>query len=490
MNQPQAATNARGALVRRVLGVVTEVRPGETVTALLLTLNVFVLLTAYYVIKPVREGLILELESGAEYKSYMSGAIALLLLVLVPLYARFASRVSRNRLVVGVTLFFVLHLVLFYLASRVSELRPHLGLFFYLWVGVFNMMLVAQFWAFANDVYSDEQGERLFALVGLGASVGAALGAKVADLLAEPVGRYNLLLVAAGMLSLCALLFQWVHRRESGAREARTDSAKGTQERDAKPDTSLAAGAEPATTSPDGHEKVSPRQRVAGAFGLVARHRYLRLLAIFSLVFTVVNTNGEYMLSKLFKAEALERVAQGALAESAVGNYLASEYGEFFFYVNVCGIVLQAFVVSRLVRYGGLRLAFLVLPVVALLGGIAFLAWPLLAVLRVTKIAENSTDYSVNNTVRNMLWLPTTQEMKYKAKQAVDTFFIRMGDVSSAAFVAVGVGVLGVGVRSFAAMNVIIIVGWLLLARAILRENAAMKARHGGENEEDAARAG
>src|SRR6187551_722691 len=181
----------------------------------MLTLNVFFLLTAYYVIKPVREGLILELEGGAEYKSYMSGAIAVLLLLLVPLYSAFASRVARNRLVVGVTIFFVSHLLLFYFASSRPELRAQLGLVFYVWVGIFNMMLVAQFWAFANDIYDKERGKRLFPLVGIGASLGAALGAKIAELLAERIGIYQLLLVSAGLLSLCAGLFHWVHQRES-----------------------------------------------------------------------------------------------------------------------------------------------------------------------------------------------------------------------------------------------------------------------------------
>lgn len=70
--------------IERALGLITDVRPGEAPTALLLTLNVFILLTAYYVIKPVREGLILEMKSGAEYKSFMSGGIAIALVFLVP----------------------------------------------------------------------------------------------------------------------------------------------------------------------------------------------------------------------------------------------------------------------------------------------------------------------------------------------------------------------------------------------------------------------
>ena len=114
--------------------------------------------------------------------------------------------------------------------------------------------------------------------------------------------------------------------------------------------------------------------------------------------------------------------------------------------------------------------AFFVMPLIALLDGAAVAVVPALAVVFVGKIAENSTDYSLNNTLRQMLWLPTSREMKYKAKQAVDTFFVRMGDVASAAWVVVGASAFGLGVRGFALTNVLLVVVWLVLAVAIVRE--------------------
>ncbi len=126
-----------------VLNLITEVRAGEGITALLLTVNIFLLLSAYYLIKPVREELILVMDSGAEYKSYMSAAIAVALLFAVPIYSNFAKRLPRNRLVIGVTLFFISHIALFFFAAQVPSIKPNLGLIFYLWVGIFNMMVVA-----------------------------------------------------------------------------------------------------------------------------------------------------------------------------------------------------------------------------------------------------------------------------------------------------------------------------------------------------------
>jgi AAA family ATP:ADP antiporter len=440
--------------LERTLRVVTEVRAGEGITALILMLDVFLLLTAYYVIKPVRDGLILEMASGAEYKSYMSAAIAAALLGAVPAYSRVAKKLPGNRLVIGVTLFFASHLLLFYFASLSDAVRGYLGLLFYLWVGIFNMMVVAQFWAFANDVYTEEQGKRLFALVGVGAASGAMIGSAVAMVLARTLGVYQMLLVSAGILVLFAALIQVVHVRESGRND-----------RSNKPDKDAAASED--------------ADRKRGAYAMVFKHRYLTLLAAFHLVFTLVNTNGEYMLSKLFKGAAEAAEAAGALGEMTVGAYLTGNLGEFYLYVNSLTVVIQLFVVSRLVKFGGLRLAFLVLPCIALLDAAAVAVLPVLFVLRIGKVAENAVDYSVNNTVRHMLWLPTTREMKYRAKQAVDTFFVRMGDVGSALLVFVGVTFLAWNVRSFALANLVLVAVWLFLAFAILRENRKLSQQAG-----------
>ncbi|HVH41131.1 MAG TPA: Npt1/Npt2 family nucleotide transporter [Labilithrix sp.] len=461
-------TDERSPL-ERALGIVTEVKAGEGITALLLTLNVFLLLTAYYVIKPVREGLILAMNSGAEYKSYLSAAIAISLLVAVPAYARVASRVAKNKLVVGVTLFFAAHLAVFWMLSKLPAAEKNLGFVFFVWVGIFNMMVVAQFWAFANDLYSQEQGKRLFALVGIGASLGAALGAYVTNFLQHTLGLgvYELLIVSALLLVGCATLTQLAHAREHRA-EAREP---GHPFREAPP--SKAKDTPPA------------EKERTGAFALVFQHKYLLLIAIFSLVFTFVNTNGEYMLSVLVKAQAKEAAAQlGIVGDEAVRTFTKSYgttfYGTFFLWVNVIGVAVQTFAVSRIVKLGGLRLAFFILPVIALFDSVALLTLPALlavsplSVLRPGKIAENAADYSVNNTVRNMLWLPTSTEMKYKAKQAVDTFFVRMGDVASAALVYLGGSLFGWPVRNFAMVNAGLIVVWLVVARSIVRENQAM----------------
>ena len=210
-------------LLDRFLCLFTEVRPGESTTALVLMANVFLLWTAYYIIKPVREALILA-GGGAEIKSYAAAGQAVLLLVAVPLYARLASRLRRLTLITVVTLFFVACLLGFYL---LAGLGISLGVPFYLWVGIFNVMLVAQFWSYANDLYSTDQGKRLFVILGFGASGGAVVGSLATGWMIVPLGTYNLLLVSAGLLLVSLLLTLLADRRERRRRPVEQQPSSG-----------------------------------------------------------------------------------------------------------------------------------------------------------------------------------------------------------------------------------------------------------------------
>ena len=133
-------------------------------------------------------------------------------------------------------------------------------------------------------------------------------------------------------------------------------------------------------------------------------------------------------------------------------------------------LLLQLFVTSRAMRHLGVRGSLFILPVLALVNYSVIAIAPVLAVIRWGKILENSTDYSIQNTLRHALFLPTTREAKYKAKSVIDTFCTRFGDVLQAGVVFGGTAI-GLGVWGFAWLNVVLTVAWLAVATQIAREH-------------------
>src|SRR5258705_7602998 len=192
----------RSGGVERFLRLFTDLRAGEAGTALLLTANVFLLICAYSLLKVLREPLILA-GGGAEVKSSYSAGQAVLLLAAVPLYGMLAAKFPRRRLINTVTLFFLACLVGFFVLAR---FQVPVGVAFYIWLGIFNVMVIAQFWSFANDVYTSDEGKRLFPIVAFGQSAGAVLGAYLAGRAVDWGGLYPLFLLGAVLLLLGPLI--------------------------------------------------------------------------------------------------------------------------------------------------------------------------------------------------------------------------------------------------------------------------------------------
>jgi AAA family ATP:ADP antiporter len=424
----------------RFLTLFAEVHAGEAGTVVLLTVDVFLLLTAYYIIKPVREALILS-GGGAEVKSYAAAGQALLLLVAVPAYARLASRLPRLRLIGSVTVFFSSCLVVFYLLAHAGLA---IGVPFYLWVGIFNVMIVAQFWSFANDVYTPAEGQRLFAIVGFGASSGAVFGSFLAGRLVEPLGINQLMLLSAVLLLVTILLTREVAVRRRAPTAPPNPSARSTG------------------TAGDDVGPLAP----GGAFRLLLRNRYLLLIALLILFINWVNTTGEFLLGRIVTSAAETAVATGTAGDVTVSEYIGKFYADFLSIVGLASLLIQLFLVSRAIKYLGVRVCLLILPAIALGGYLLLASIPVLTVVRWAKTAENATDYSLQNTIRNVLFLPTTREEKYKAKQAIDTFFQRAGDVLSALVVFVGTELLALTTSGFAVVNAVLVLLWLTIAAA------------------------
>ena len=433
---PETTLNSqRRSGLDRLLSVFADVRAGEGATVVLMLINIFLLLVCYSVIKTVREPLIL-LGGGAEVRSYAAAGQAILLMAFVPLYGWFASRVDRARLLVGVTIFFIACIELF--AAAVVARVPYTGVAFFIWVGIFNMSLVAQFWSFASDIYNKEAGDRLFPIIMIGMTAGAPLGSYIAGhLFRTGLAPQVILQVSAVLLAVSIALYLRINS---------TEERKRTE-----PQPLLAAG---------------------DAFQLVFANRYLRLIAALVVLLNIVNTTGEYLVARLLSAH----VSELALADAAFNKqaYIGAFFGDYQFWVNLTALFLQAFATSRLVKHTGLRGALLALPLVAL-GGYAIVAAGVsFSVVRWVKTAENATDYSIMNTARQLVWLPATREEKYKAKQAIDTFFVRAGDVLSAAVVYFGTTTLHLTVNQFALGNIVLTMIWIGVALMILKPRLMM----------------
>jgi AAA family ATP:ADP antiporter len=441
--------------LERFLRVFTEVREGEGATALLLFANVFLILCAYYFIKPLREGWISISEVAGltkmEVKAYSSFGQSLLLIFVVMAYTRLSSRWPRRTLITRSTLFCMSNMVVFWVLQPgfFLEHLPGTGIAFYLWVGMFGVFVVAQFWAFVADLYTQERGHRLLPMVAIGATAGAVFGSWVSGELvhSQELMKKSLLIVALLPLAASILLTRWADRRGPLGQ---------------------------------GHAASRAEQPAAGsrrdALMLVLRSRYLLPVACATLLVNWVNTNGENLLFHVLQDSlAAQALASGIVGQTAVLEFTkdgtTAFYADFFFWVNAVALVLQALVASRLLKYGGFGAILMLLPMIALLSYATMALLPVLVVVKIMKIAENSTDYSINNTARHVLWLPLPAEMVYKGKAAVETLFVRLGDGLAALTVLVGVEVLALTTQGFFAFTVALVLIWIWLSVVVVREH-------------------
>jgi AAA family ATP:ADP antiporter len=462
---PAPATEKKWSFADRFLKIFSDVRPGEAATALILLLDIFLLLTSYYIIKVVRDPLVLvsaeqDLQillksnlpqwlikmiqernfQGPQLKAAGAACQALLLIGFIPLYSWFASKVKRVYFLIGVTAFFILNIMLFYFLSLAKV--PFLGFLFYVWVGIFNVSMVAQFWSFANDVYTKSEGDRLFPIIAIGATAGAPIGSLIAAKL-KYWPPFQTILITAGMLVIFLALTLIVHIRESRSGKRKTEEVVSKEE---------------------------PMKK-GGGFGFVFRNRYVLLIGFLLLILNTVNTSGEFILSDFVMIKAR------AISPENMNPVVQGFYGNFQFISSIIALLLQAFLVSRIVKYTGIKGVIIILPILAFgaYGVIGLGAG--LTIVKWLKMSENATDYSIMNTGKAMLWLPTAREEKYKAKQTVDTFFVRFGDFAAAVIFITGTTVLGLGIRKVAGFNLIIIAVWIFLTFLILKKHQKLVSR-------------
>jgi len=389
----------------RLLSLFTRVQAGEGRCIALLGVQACSLMVAYYLIRPVREALILT-EGDAELRSYAVGVQALLLIVIIPVYGLFVRRLAAGRVFQRVNAFFALNLVVFFLLGQAGW---RFGFLFFVWCSIFNVMLVAQFWAFATELFSVKCGQRLFSVIAVGASGGAWIGSRLASAGFETFGPYGLMLASAAILAGVIYLGDW------------TRDCVPVDSRSAQP------GAE--------HRIEQRRDRAArwlGGFAVIARSRYLVGIAALVVLLNWIASTGDYLLSSWLLDVARQEAPEAQAA--FIGRFM----GDYFSAITLVGFLIQLLLVSRIILLAGLARALMVTPVVFFAGYLLIGVVPVFALLQSVLVVQKSLDYSLLNTTRNALLLPTHRDEKYQAKTAIDTFYFRLGDLLSTLSVFIG----------------------------------------------------
>ena len=353
----------------------------------------FCVLSSYYILRPVREAM--AVGSGPDTIPYLFIGTFIAMLVATPIFGWVASRFPRRVFLPWVYLFFASNIAIFWVvfSQAVSAEQEYvwLGRAFFVWLSVFNLFVVSVFWSFMADIYTREQGRRLFGIITAGGSIGALLGGAATSALVVPIGFQNLLPISATLLVLAVVcisqLRKWVvleHENEI---------------------TETAASEKPLGGNP-----------LAGITHLLSS-KYFVGIAISSVIASLLGT-ALYM----FAAE---------LVETAIPD--SNQQTQFFSNMNVAtnalSIVGQMFVVKHVVSRFGIGVSLALLPIVSVVGFAVLAFDPVLGVVAVLTVARRALGFGFSKPTTDMLYSVVTPEEKYKTKNFIDTAVYRGGDV-------------------------------------------------------------
>jgi AAA family ATP:ADP antiporter len=392
----------------------------------------FLLLAAYYLLRPLRDEL--AVQAGSERLQWLFTATFVTMLALVPVFGALCARLPRPKLLPALYAFFVLNLAAFWGALRWGLAAADLAPAFFVWVSVFNLFAVSVFWSFMADLFDDAQAARLYGAIAAGGSCGAIAGPLLGATLAPAIGPANLLVVAALLLALatgCIFALLGWSRGNPRKGEARADEPIGG---------SLLAGVRAALSSP-----------------------FLLGICAYLLCYTVLST--------VLYFQQVEIVRQ-AMSDSAERTRL---FATVDLAVNSLTLVVQLSLTARLGALLGVGWMLALMPLASLAGFAWLGAVPTLAVLVVFGVTRRVGEFALSKPVREALYTVVPREERYKAKNFIDTVIYRGGDAFSGWLVAAlrGLG-LGVSGIAFAALPVaagsIAVSFWLGRRQARLRQ--------------------
>ena len=431
MNPPLEA--APRSLVARLTGA----RPEETGIVLLSAAYFFCILSAYYVIRPIREEM--GVAGGVENLPWLFTATLVAMLLVHPVFAAIVSRWPRKRFVTLTYRFFILNLFIYYLLlTGLSDDTALLwvGRSFFVWISVFNLFVVSVFWSFMTDIYRERQSRRLFGLIGVGGTLGGIVGSSITAFLVGELAPATLLWFSILLLECAVRCVKGLDRRVGRLR------AGG---RAAADETGAAAEAEPETDD-----------RVIGGTALEGIQRvlaspYLLGICAFMLLFTV----GSTFLYNI-QAEIMSRTFSDPAQRTSV-------FARIDLAVNTLTLFTQLFLTGRIMKRLGVGFTLALLPLLSMAGFLALGAAPVFAVFVVFQVLRRAGNFAVAVPTREVLYTVLPRRDKYKAKNFNDTFVYRAGDQAGAWSFA-GLGALGLGTAALAWTMVPVAGVWLVVA--------------------------
>jgi AAA family ATP:ADP antiporter len=310
---------------------------------------------------------------------------------------------------------------------------------FFVWVSVFNLFATAVFWAFMTDLFTTEQGKRLFGFIAVGGSLGGILGPIITASLVHRVSTGVLLLICAAMLELaaqCVRFFPAEFRRPDAKSPDRPGDSAGAAE---KP---IGGGIWEGVTH-------------------ICRSPYLFGLFLFILLYTLTSTWAYFQQAELTKAGFVDRAARTAF------------FAKLDLSVNTLTLVLQIFLTGRLMKFLGVTVTLLFMPVLSLFGFAVMGLMPVLTVLAVFQVVRRASTFAFMRPAREVLFTVLRREDKYKAKSFIDTFGYRCGD-QIGAWSYGGLQALGLGLSAISFIAVPLVAGWCALGVWLGRKQAVL----------------
>jgi AAA family ATP:ADP antiporter len=408
--------------------------PRERVAALWSFAYFFVLLAGYYVLRPLRDQM--GLAGGIKNLPWLFTATFLALLAAQPLYGVLVARLPRIRFIPAVYHFFVANLALFWLLLTFGVEKVIVARVFFVWVSVFNLFAVAVFWSFMADLFTAEQGKRLFGFIGAGGTAGALLGPAVTLWLSKPFGPVNLLIVAAVFLELAVLCVVMIERVAEPPAQARQE-AQAPQ----RVGGSAIAGLSEVIRSP----------YLLGVAGWVSLLSFGATIAYFAQAHIVAATiHGAAEQTRLF-----------------AGIDLA---------VNLLSLATQIFITASLLKRFGVGIAAAALPAVYVVGFVALAVAPMLAVVLALQIAQRWMNFAIANPARQLFFTVVGREEKYKAKNMIDVVVYRGSDALYG-WVYSSLQALGLKLGAIALCALPVAAGWVILSTALGRKQERLAAK-------------